>query len=184
MSVARSTLVWAQKHKVLSDHHVELVARSNLERRRSIHPATQHLLAERTHLCRCGRTCHLAGHGPLIRLVIAIRTVQSAAAERGHLADHLSGTDQTHHRCGAKCREIVVVNLIAETRVAALVRARHLRQVHARRVWKDEATPRDLNALLTVGRRVLICANEAAALRNEQRLAGRAVEYVFADLRE
>jgi len=79
---------------------------------------------------------------------------------------------------------VVVVGLIGEARTAVLIGAPHPRQINARGVRKVEPVPRHLCAALPVLRRVLIGADEAASLGNEDVLASRAVEYVLAYLGE
>ena len=78
----------------------------------------------------------------------------------------------------------MVVDVIREARVAALIGARQLRQIHAGGVREDEPLPGDLHTLLPVCRCVLVGADKAAALRDEDVLASGAVEYVLAYLGE
>ena len=78
----------------------------------------------------------------------------------------------------------MVVHFVGEAGVAALIGSRHLREIHARGVREDEPLPCDLDALLTISGGVLVYADEAAALRDEQVFSGGAVEDVLTDLGE
>ena len=79
--VSSSALVWTRKGQVLGHHHVEFVTRPDVDRRRPVHAMVHRLLAEAAQLFRSCGPGGLAGHRPLIGLVIAIRSVGPAATK-------------------------------------------------------------------------------------------------------
>src|SRR5580698_1407119 len=62
------------KNQVVGHHHVELISRPDLDRRRAIHPVTQSLLAQSSHLRGSRRARVLARRRPLIGLVVPVRS--------------------------------------------------------------------------------------------------------------
>src|SRR5208282_6390790 len=106
-----SALVWTRKDEVFGNHDVELIARSDLQRRAGAHSLLNRLLPDGNELRTCGRARHLRRHRPLVWLVVTERSTHSAA-ERRHLSHRLPSADQTHERCGAEGTHVVVVHLV------------------------------------------------------------------------
>src|SRR5262249_55665103 len=127
-----SLSIWTGEDEVLSHHHVKLVAWPDLDRRWPVESLADHLLANCAELSGGRGARRLARHRPLTRLVVTVGSVGCGIAQGRYLTHCLAGTDKAHDCRGSECREIVVIDLIGESCVAALIRARHLRQIHAR----------------------------------------------------
>src|SRR5262245_63654311 len=81
-----SAFVRASQHQIARDHHVELVARANLQARRPIHSLLERLLSDLAKLAARSRTPRFPGQRPLARRRIAVGRI-CATAEGRKLAD-------------------------------------------------------------------------------------------------
>jgi hypothetical protein len=125
-------LVRTGEGEIRGDHHVELVAGPYLDGRRSVHPAADTFLSDRSELCRCAAAGLLSGHREGAGLGVAVWPVGSTPSEGRHLPNLLTRTDEAHEGSRAEGREVVIVDLVGNARETSLIGRRHLRQVDAR----------------------------------------------------
>src|SRR5262249_41923916 len=141
------------------------------------------LLSDLAKLAAHSRTRRFPGQCPLARRRIPVWRI-CPAAEGRKLADHLARADGAHQQRGAKGLQIVMVDLIGEPRVTAPIGSRHVGELDAGSVGKDQAFPRDLYTLLPIDPRALVGADQFASLGHQKIAAGRGVKNILAYLSE